>query len=186
MLRDHPGPLLPRSTATLQYLRSLQALMLLVFLPIAGIQGAAAQSCTSIDGIPVTYNVQFGVLQGILDTNCQGCHTNGQGSGGFLINFDVVRTEMLGPLPENGAPASSTYPSFRRVVPGRPDLSLVYLKLSCSGGPSGNQMPPGGSLTPAELALFYDWIRGGAIMPGDGAGDPGSDRRFVDDFEAYR
>jgi hypothetical protein len=160
----------------------------LVAVALAGPREASAQaSCTSLDGIPVTYNVQFGVLQGILDANCQGCHTSGSGDGGFLVNFDVVREELLGPPPENGAPASNTYPTFRRVVPGRPDLSLVFLKLNCSGGPSGSQMPLGsGSLTLEEQALFFDWIRGGAIMQGDGAGDPGSDRRFGDDFEAYR
>lgn len=159
---------------------------------VAGPREAAAQgSCTSLDGIPVTYNVSFGVLQDILDLNCQGCHTTGTGDGGFLVNFDQVREKMLGPPPENGAPASSNYPGFRRVVPGRPDLSLVFLKLNCDGAPAqsggtGGRMPLGGSLTIEEQALFYDWIRGGAIFPGDGAGDPGSDRRFVDNFEAYR
>jgi hypothetical protein len=165
----------------------LLALLAIGLIALTGPRDASAQaSCTSLEGIPVTYNVQFGALQGILDANCQGCHTSGSGSGGFLINFDVVREEMLGPLPENGASASGTYPGFRRVVPGRPDLSLFFLKLNCSGGPSGNQMPIGNSLTLEEQALFFDWIRGGAIMQGDGAGDPGSDRRFVDDFEAYR
>ncbi len=147
---------------------------------------AAQGNCTSLTGIPVTYNVQFSVLQGIFNANCQGCHTGGSGSGGFLVNPDVVRLHLLGPPPENGAPASVNYPGFRRVVPGRPESSLLFLKLNCDGGPSGLRMPPGSPLTVAEQALFFDWIRGGAVMQGDGVNDPGSDRRFLDDFEPYR
>lgn len=179
-----PGPpRAPHAGIAPRHGRIARAAGLFAALLIPGL--AAAQSCQSIDGIPVTYNVDFSVLQGILDANCSGCHSSGSGSGNFLIRFDVVRQQLLGPPPENGQPASSTYPGFRRVVPGRPELSLFWLKLNCNIGPGG-QMPIGGSLSLAEQALFHDWIRGGAIMRGDGITDPGTDRRFVDDFEAYR
>jgi hypothetical protein len=49
------------------------------------------------------------------------------------------------------------------VVPGDPDTSLLWLKVSSNSPPVGSTMPLFGSrLTSNELALVRDWIAQGA------------------------
>ena len=52
---------------------------------------------------------------------------------------------------------------MKRVLPGDPANSYVYLKLACRGGIVGQCMPltnPGGR--PDLAKLFHDWIEAGA------------------------
>ena len=48
-----------------------------------------------------------------------------------------------------------------RVVPGDPEASLLYQKLSGSP-PCGDMMPPGQDPDPEKAQLVYDWIAAGA------------------------
>jgi len=50
---------------------------------------------------------------------------------------------------------------LKRVVPGKPDESLLYLKLDINA-PCGQQMPPGGTLTQELRDEVRDWIANGA------------------------
>ena len=48
-----------------------------------------------------------------------------------------------------------------RVIPGDPEASLLYQKLSGSP-PCGDMMPPGQDPDPEKAQLVYDWIAAGA------------------------
>jgi hypothetical protein len=48
------------------------------------------------------------------------------------------------------------------VVPGNPDMSLLYRKLT-DMPPCGSRMPPTGALTAAEIGRFRTWIANGAL-----------------------
>ena len=50
---------------------------------------------------------------------------------------------------------------LKRVKPGEPEQSLLYLKLH-SNAPCGQQMPPGGRIKPEFLDEVRDWIANGA------------------------
>ena len=50
---------------------------------------------------------------------------------------------------------------LKRVVPGKPDESLLYLKLDINA-PCGQQMPPGGTPTQELRDEVRDWIANGA------------------------
>jgi hypothetical protein len=56
---------------------------------------------------------------------------------------------------------STENPPMKRVLPGDPEHSYVYLKVLCDGGIVGACMPNGVSDDPVAR-LFHDWIEAGA------------------------
>jgi hypothetical protein len=48
------------------------------------------------------------------------------------------------------------------VVPGEPEKSYLYMKISQEKPPKGEKMPIGSSLTSRNIQLVYDWIKQGA------------------------
>lgn len=75
----------------------------------------------------------------ILEANCRPCHNPQNPQGGFGVVDDTAAMIRSG----------------RYIVPGAADKSLLIQKLA----PTGN-MPPGGQLTPAEIATLEAWING--------------------------
>lgn len=62
--------------------------------------------------------------------------------------------------------ASGQLRRLRRVTPGAPEQSYLYLKLTgthLAVGGSGTPMPPGSPLSPDEIARVRDWIAQGAL-----------------------
>jgi len=58
---------------------------------------------------------------------------------------------------------SSENPPMKRVLPGDPEHSYVYLKVACEGGiPFGACMPLSSGFDPRVKQMFYDWIEAGA------------------------
>jgi hypothetical protein len=51
--------------------------------------------------------------------------------------------------------------NYTIVVPGKPEESLLYLKID-HNPPCGDPMPVGGTLTDAQITLVHDWIAAGA------------------------
>jgi hypothetical protein len=52
---------------------------------------------------------------------------------------------------------------MKRVLPGDPAQSYVFIKLSCDGGiPDGFSCMPPGAPEPRLARLFHDWIEAGA------------------------
>ena len=88
--------------------------------------------------------------------NPDGCH--GGGAGGFAFGGGNEFDAMIGVT-------SSEAPPMKRVQPGDPLQSYVYLKLACDGGIVGACMPLSSGFDPATARLFHDWIEAGAPLP---------------------
>ena len=48
------------------------------------------------------------------------------------------------------------------VVPGDPDISLLYRKLT-EDPPCGSRMPPAAPFTASEVGRVHEWIANGAL-----------------------
>jgi outer membrane protein assembly factor BamB len=108
-----------------------------------------------IQTIP-TYNQD---VKPILDGKCIGCHKQG-GTAGFspLTSYDEVVNGTA-----RGSSCQGTQNS-NYVVPGNPDSSLLYLKIT--NPPCGGKMPLGGSLSQSEIDTIKNWISAGAPEKG--------------------
>ena len=130
----------------------------------------APDGCTSIAGIPPNYAITYGAaIQGLFDdyaTNggsagCVDCHfaPPPTPSGELDLSAGVSWGHLVG-VP------SAQDPGLLRVVPGRPQESLLFRKVNCDDPGTGARMPLdnyGGGLLPEQQALIYDWIANGAL-----------------------
>jgi hypothetical protein len=94
-------------------------------------------------------------VKGELDEVCgspDGCH--GAGVANFGVHPNAEFSDMINVT-------STENPPMKRVVPGDPDNSYVFLKLNCNGGIVDACMPLGNP-NPATAKLFHDWIEAGA------------------------
>lgn len=103
---------------------------------------------------------------------CTGCHNAVQTSAGLDLS-------------DTNGDAIYTIVDEHLVVPGRPQASLLFLKVNCAEPPSGSRMPLGDAdLSLLQQELIHDWIAQGAL------GEPGGPiaRRFVfrDGLESLR
>lgn len=86
-------------------------------------------------------------------SNADGCHGSGAAGMGltpgneFSAMINVASTEM---------------PSLKRVLPGDPEHSYVYLKVACEGGIVDSCMPQSSGFDPRIKQMFHDWIEAGA------------------------
>lgn len=100
----------------------------------------------------------------IMAQRCAGplCHS-GSSTGGSLSlqggSASAVRTSILN-RPASGSQCMASGMSL--VVPGSPDMSLLYRKL-VDMPPCGSRMPPTGSLTMEEIDRVRTWIANGAM-----------------------
>jgi len=85
--------------------------------------------------------------------NTDGCHGGSAGMMGLGPGNEFA--PMIGVV-------SFEDPPMKRVLPGDPLQSYVYLKLRCEGGIEGGCMPLGSPTDPALVQLFHDWIEAGA------------------------
>lgn len=91
-----------------------------------------------------------------LDLVCgspDGCHGAGAGGMGIVQGQEFAALINV---------TSSENPPMKRVLPGNPEQSYVYLKLACEGGIVDSCMPLGNSPQPAIVELFREWIEAGA------------------------
>lgn len=127
-------------------------LSLLVVLGCAGGGGDTAEE-TAVT--PAT----FADLQYVFDRNCTGsCHAGDAPSEGLLLTAGDAYASLVG-VP------SVQVPTMARVTPGDADGSYLVHKLEgthADVGGTGTAMPPYLVLADNELALFRDWIDGGA------------------------
>ncbi|HEX8796385.1 MAG TPA: hypothetical protein VF765_35785 [Polyangiaceae bacterium] len=86
-------------------------------------------------------------------SNADGCHGSGAGNMGLTPGNEF--TAMINV-------ASSEMPTLKRVVPGDPEHSYVYLKVACEGGIDGACMPLSSGFDPRIKQMFHDWIEAGA------------------------
>jgi hypothetical protein len=123
--------------------------------------GAAGSAGTTDAGVKVyTYS---GGIENLLIQNCGGCHYAAPGvnvQGGFSFSYANVTGVTNGHPSCVGLDASK-----RRVVPGKPDNSLLWIKAYNDSPPAGcgGHMPFQGSrLTDTNLGYIKAWILAGA------------------------
>ena len=96
-------------------------------------------------------------VRGTIDQICadvDGCH--GEGAGGMGLTAGHEFDAMINVT-------STENPPMKRVLPGDPAQSYVYIKLACEGGiVEGGCMPLASMPDPGLARLFHDWIEAGA------------------------
>lgn len=130
-------------------IRKAAVLVMAGVLALAGCSDEGADPVAPVPANEVSFAAQ---VQPVFNAICTGCH--GQNGNGGL---DLREGQAYGNLVEA---ASQGYPG-QRVTPGDPDSSVLFRKLNGLSG-VGGLMPPGGSLSDADLKLFHDWISEGA------------------------
>jgi hypothetical protein len=114
----------------------------------------------------------FAQLQAsVFTTSCavSGCHVaaSAAASGNLALTSDVAYANLVNVMPTN---LSARQDGLRRVVPGNPDNSLLYHKVSIGGhshADYGNTMPVGASpLTQGQVDFIRKWIEAGAPQTG--------------------
>ncbi len=88
----------------------------------------------------------------LLFEKCFGCHGKAQQQGG--LRLDTLAATLHG----GGSGAA--------LVPGNPEKSLLVKAIHYDGA---LKMPPAGKLKPEEIAALTEWIKRGAIWPGEKA-----------------
>ncbi|MFC1485471.1 c-type cytochrome domain-containing protein [Candidatus Latescibacterota bacterium] len=84
--------------------------------------------------------------------SCATCHLGGQISGGL----DLSKYENIVNRP------STKRSDLMLILPGDPDNSYLFIKVTGAPGIMGQKMPLGGSLSTGQLNLLRDWILAGA------------------------
>jgi len=87
-----------------------------------------------------------------------GCHSGETAAAGLRLDVPDLYSALV------NAP-SSLQPARVRVKPGKPEESVLWLKVTGrqkQAGIFGTRMPPEKSLPPADLRLIERWIRQGA------------------------
>ncbi|MBE0566834.1 MAG: hypothetical protein IH621_12790, partial [Krumholzibacteria bacterium] len=120
----------------------------LALLP-AGCSDRGADPADPGGGGPVAVSYAADV-QPIWNASCVGCHG---GTAGLELAAPGSRAALVGV-------ASTNWPG-QRVVPGDPDASVLYRKLTGDGG-VGDRMPQGGALDAADIETVRRWIAEGA------------------------
>lgn len=96
-------------------------------------------------------------IRPLLVQHCYECHSEeaGEQQGGLLLDR---RSGWM----EGGE-------TEKAVIPGEPEASLFMTAIKYSD--DGLQMPPEGRLDDEVIALFEQWVRGGAVGPADDMGE---------------
>jgi Secretion system C-terminal sorting domain len=118
--------------------------------------------------------VAFTKVYSIMQAKCATCHSNAQKSGGLDLEGSgtdkaaVVYSNLVNAAPVN---ASALSKGYKRVYPGRVDLSFLFHKTNgdfdkyypALGANDGSLMPQSGTaLTKVEKEIFRQWILYGA------------------------
>lgn len=135
------------------------------------VKGTAA-STTNTTPLPVEHGFFVDNVRPIFERVCSGCHSESSPEanmslGGHISSADVVKG-LVNVQSSHGG-------QFMRIVPGDPDHSWLYLKVSgqamnagCTGTMCNNEvMPPTGQVTlsAADLSSIQQWIQMGAPAP---------------------
>jgi hypothetical protein len=136
----------------------------------------ALQGCSSDEGggssEPVDCKTTAGVVKKVFQPKCgqSGCHSASDSPDLVSSGFEK---KLIGQF-------SSTCPGQAQVVPGDPEKSYVYRKVTDAKPSCGSPMPFGGApLSADEIACVRDWID---ALPGGGAPtDAGTDTSVASD-----
>jgi len=127
--------------------------------PDAGTGGESAQDSSSGSSEPSGETPRFSEVFKLLSDNCSGCHATGQ--GGLTIRSTDQNTTYTNLVDVSSVSCSS----LKRVVPGDPDNSVLYMSiahttvLGCDAPPMPSEFT---SLEDEDVTLIKRWIAGGA------------------------
>jgi hypothetical protein len=135
----------------------------------AGSSGVAGAGTASDGGAPDAPAQEWfysgvGGIENVLINNCGGCHFMASGvtvQGGFYFSY----ANVTGVVTSGNKACQSLDASKRRVVPGKPENSLLYIKASLDNPPAGcgGHMPYKGTrIGDSILGIIRDWILQGA------------------------
>jgi hypothetical protein len=128
----------------------------------AAVHDAAAQDAAASNQTGSAEDPTFSYLYNNVFTMCRDVRCHGGGLAGF--NLATVETGYASLINQPAKPTAQCAKLDKlRVVPGDPDNSLLYLKLTVDA-PCGQQMPPGGQLPDAKRELVRLWIANGAAQ----------------------
>lgn len=134
-----------------------------------GSAGASGHGAAGAGPAPGTFGSIYKNI--IVAVGCNGaalCHAGTVGAGALSMNNkDQAYDALVGVMAmgknlmmNKGMDCKDS--GLTRVVPGKPDESLLMLKLQAKQ-PCGDPMPPATPLTPEKVQEFLDWIANGAI-----------------------
>lgn len=126
----------------------------------AGSTGSDAGAANDASG--GNMNTSYATFIGpLLKLRCGGCHFGGNVQGGFAVSYTAVMAHVSAATSN----CSSLDATKSRIVPGKPENSLIYIKTFGTSPPSGcgGHMPyMGTSLTTDQQMDLQDWILQGA------------------------
>jgi len=121
--------------------------------------------------LPVEHGFFVDNVRPILDSKCSGCHSGSTPMAGMALTGNLTSTMIVSEL--FNVP-SKDGGQFMRVVPGNPQQSWLYLKVTntamnagCTGTCNTQGMPPTGKveLSSTQLDAIKQWITDGAPAP---------------------
>jgi len=101
----------------------------------------------------------------VIASSCAPCHTTAGGIGITQGQLDLTtQSKAYANLVNVAAAGTQCAGKGSRVVPGMPDSSILYLKVSLDDpAPCGAKMPLGGALTEDKAEMIESWIAAGAM-----------------------
>jgi hypothetical protein len=131
-----------------------------------------AAACSKDVGAPEPVTSFSRIQSEVFDVSCVGCHSSGTQDAlrsGLVLEAGSSYANLVGALSTN---ADAKADRLRRVVPFKPDSSLLFHKLSWNwshpGRDYGSPMPLGGSpLSVGQVEYVRRWIAAGAPRDGD-------------------
>jgi hypothetical protein len=129
-----------------------------------GVGGAGAAGSGATTDPPLTYTSYIGPI--LTNNGCGGCHYIAQnGVPPYMGGFGLSYENFMAAVTPAHAGCPNLDASRRRVVPGDPDHSLIYIKISVANlpGSCGGHMPyMGTSLSATYQMKVRQWILNGA------------------------
>src|SRR5438552_3167870 len=143
------------------------------FAVVAGLAACGGDAATTGTSPSTDPAASFAKLQtSVFATSCavSGCHVSASAavSGNLVLSPDVAYDNLVGARPSN---LSAQRDGLRRIVPYKPDSSLLYQKIVLGAGAHadyGNTMPVGAApLSQGQVDFIWKWISAGAPRTGD-------------------
>ncbi|MCC7381204.1 MAG: hypothetical protein IT384_05205 [Deltaproteobacteria bacterium] len=82
-----------------------------------------------------------------------GCHAPPSPQSGLDLASEGLNERVMDVVSASGLCPGQSY-----VVPGVPEQSLIYTKMTGTPPPCGTPMPPGVMLVPEDVQAVHDWI----------------------------
>ena len=140
---------------------------------IAGCGGDSTPATTTVRSLTPTFER---IQKQVFDVSCtsSSCHSGVGQAGGLVLDEGKSYSDLMNQTPSNPIAKAD---GMMRVMAGRPDMSLLYAKLTSNlQSGMGASMPYSAApLSPSTTDIIKAWIDAGAPQDGIVAGDDGRD-----------